>query len=100
MDNSGNYSLKVNARHIFYDLNDRLLLNIRTPESTGTGIISFLLDSAYKIDAQPMGYSFSGKSDITDTYHSEYYNNVLIVSALLGVMGHAKCKMGHAKCKN
>lgn len=84
MDNSGNFSLKVNARHIFYDLNDRLLLDIRTPESTGTGIISFLLESAYKVDAQPMGYSFSGKSDITDAYHSEYYNNVSIVSALLG----------------
>lgn len=84
MDSSGNFSIKVNARHIFYDLNDRLLLDIRTPEYNGQGIISFLLSSAYKVDKQPMGYDFSGASDITDTYYSEYYNNVSIVSALLG----------------
>lgn len=84
MDSSGNFSLKVNARHIFYDLNDRLLIDVRTPEYNGQGIISFLLSSAYKVDKQPMGYDFSGTSDITDTYYSEYYNNVSIVSALLG----------------
>lgn len=84
MDSSGNFFVKVNARHIFYDLNDRLLLDIRTPEYNGQGIISFLLSSAYKVDKQPMGYDFSGASDITDTYYSEYYNNVSIVSALLG----------------
>lgn len=84
MDSSGNFSLKANARHIFYDLNDRLLIDVRTPEYSGTEIISFLLSSAYTVDKQPMGYSFSGTSDITDTYYSEYYNNISIVSALIG----------------
>ena len=84
MDSSGNFSIKVNARHIFYDLNDRLLLDIRTPEYNGQGIIAFLINSAYKVDKQPMGYDFSGTSDITDTYYSEYYNNISIVSALIG----------------
>lgn len=84
--NSDNSKLRtVKARHIFYDLNDKLLEDVRPENKNGTDFIDWIMTHTYNDD--PDGYypqySFSYDSDIVDTATS-YFIGSSVTGALLG----------------
>lgn len=82
MDSSGSYRILVSARHIFYDLNSKVLIDCQVPLSNGRDAIGYLMDSVYG------GWSssdtrFTGVSDIT-TMKAEAYTDITLTAALIG----------------
>jgi phage minor structural protein len=75
----------VYARHIFYDLNDKMLQDVRPTNKDGIDFIDYIMKNMFVDD--PNGYflfyDFSYTSDITKTATS-YFQNVTPVSALIG----------------
>lgn len=84
--NSDNSKLRtVKARHIFYDLNDKLLEDVRPENKNGLEFIDWIMTHTYNDD--PDGYypqyNFSYNSDIVDTATS-YFIGSSVTGALLG----------------
>lgn len=84
--NSDNSKLRtVKARHIFYDLNDKLLEDVRPENKNGPEFIDWIMTHTYNDD--PNGYypqyNFSYDSDIVDTATS-YFIGSSVTGALLG----------------
>lgn len=75
----------VYARHIFYDLNDKMLEDVRPTNKDGHDFIEHIMSNMFIDD--PNGYflfyNFSYASDIKKTATS-YFQNVTPVSALIG----------------
>lgn len=75
----------VYARHIFYDLNDKILRDVRPTNKDGHDFIDYIMKNMFVDD--PNGYflfyNFSYASDITKTATS-YFQNVTPVAALIG----------------
>lgn len=75
----------VYARHIFYDLNDKILRDVRPTNKDGHDFIDYIMKNMFVDD--PNGYflfyNFSYASDIEKTATS-YFQNVTPVAALIG----------------
>ena len=75
----------VYARHIFYDLNDKILRDVRPTNKDGHDFIDYIMKNMFVDD--PNGYflfyNFSYASDITKIATS-YFQNVTPVAALIG----------------
>lgn len=75
----------VKARHIFYDLNDKLLLDVRPENKDGYHFIEWIMTHMY--DDDPDGYypvyEYEYYSDIEDT-GTAYYIGTSVTGALLG----------------
>lgn len=75
----------VYARHIFYDLNDKILRDVRPANKDGHDFIDYIMKNMFVDD--PNGYflfyDFSYASDIEKTATS-YFQNVTPVAALIG----------------
>lgn len=75
----------VNARHIFYDLNDKLLVDVRPENKDGIHFIQWIMDRIYDDDPEhfyPV-YTYSWYSDIEKTGTS-YFIGASVTGALLG----------------
>ena len=85
MASDGSKLRTVQARHIFYDLNDKLLLDVRPENKDGLAYLKWIMDRIY--DDNPDGYypeyKFIYDSDITDT-STAYYIGTSVTGALLG----------------
>ena len=85
LNSDGNRERTVNARHIFYDLNGRLLEDARPTDKTGHEFIAWLINNVF--DSDPEGhytkYDYTYTSDITETATS-YFQGVSPVAALMG----------------
>jgi phage minor structural protein len=82
MDNSGNQSITANARHIFYDLNHRILRSCRPMSKSGQAALEWIFSKVIN------GLSndeiiFNYYSDITSP-RTAYYENTTVTAALLG----------------
>lgn len=82
MDSSGNLRIEIAAKHIFYDLNDRLLIDCRPTGKNGKDAINWIMDGAYGVSGQ-YDVDFSFTSDISKI-STAYYENVSVTAALLG----------------
>ena len=96
MDSSGAYRISVTAPHIFYDLNDKLLMDCTVGEIvsadtdtptykgvTGNVALNQLFESVYAGFADnDIVYSYS--SDIVKKSYTETYTGVSLTGALLG----------------
>lgn len=75
----------VYARHIFYDLNDKILRDVRPTNKDGHDFIDYIMKNMFVDD--PNGYflfyNFSYASNIEKTATS-YFQNVTPVAALIG----------------
>ena len=75
----------VYARHIFYDLNDKMLEDVRPTNKDGHDFIDYIMKNMFIDD--PNGYflfyNFSYASDIKKTATS-YFQNITPVAALIG----------------
>lgn len=75
----------VYARHIFYDLNDKMLEDVRPTDKDGHDFIEHIMSNMFVDD--PNGYflfyNFSYTSDIEKTATS-YFQNITPVAALIG----------------
>lgn len=75
----------VYARHIFYDLNDKMLEDVRPTNKDGHDFIEHIMSNMFIDD--PNGYflfyNFSYASDIEKTATS-YFQNITPVAALIG----------------
>lgn len=75
----------VYARHIFYDLNDKMLEDVRPTNKDGHDFIEHIMSNMFIDD--PNGYflfyNFSYASDIKKTATS-YFQNITPVAALIG----------------
>lgn len=75
----------VYARHIFYDLNDKILRDVKPTNKDGHDFIDYIIKNMFVDD--PNGYflfyDFSYASDIEKTATS-YFQNVTPVAALIG----------------
>lgn len=75
----------VYARHIFYDLNDKMLEDVRPTNKDGHDFIDYIMKNMFVDD--PNGYflfyNFSYASDIKKTATS-YFQNITPVAALIG----------------
>ena len=85
LNSDGSKVRTVKARHIFYDLNDRLLVDVRPENKNGNDFIDWIMDHTYDDDPQHYypQFDFSYSSDITDTATS-YFIGTSVTAALLG----------------
>ena len=85
MSSDGSRMRVVNARHIFYDLNDKLLLDVRPENKNGMDFLNWIMERIY--DDDPEGYypqyDFEWFSDISRTATS-YFIGTSVTAALLG----------------
>lgn len=75
----------VYARHIFYDLNDKLLEDVRPEDKNGQQFIDWIMTHMFVDDPADTYtfYDYSYSSDIADTA-TAYYQGVSPVAALMG----------------
>ncbi len=74
----------VYARHIFYDLNDKCLSDVRPEEKNGYDFIAWIMAHTVPDDDEEyVSYNFTYDSDITETA-TAYYQQTTPVAALLG----------------
>lgn len=75
----------VYARHIFYDLNDKILDDVRPVNKNGHDFIQHIIQNMFVDDPTGMYifYNYSYDSDITETA-TAYYQMVTPVGALIG----------------
>lgn len=85
LNSDGSKTRIVKARHIFYDLNDRLLVDVRPENKNGNDFIDWIMNHTYDDDPQHYypQFDFSYSSDITDTATS-YFIGTSVTAALLG----------------
>ncbi|MDE5583603.1 MAG: hypothetical protein K2J08_07855 [Ruminococcus sp.] len=77
-------TIKVHAKHIFYDLADNLLLNKSAKNLNGISFINFIMNSRI-INNEYKEYNFQYNSDFPKSnYHSAEFDNVSPVGALIG----------------
>ena len=85
LNSDGSRERTVNARHIFYDLNDRVLENVTVEDKNGHDFIAFVMTHTF--DADPEGhytlYNYTYTSDVEDKATSEF-DAVSPVAALMG----------------
>lgn len=82
MDSDGNTSIIINARHIFYDLNDKFLTDCRPTGKNGKDAIEWIFNGIYGgITANDLKFSYY--SDI-QRISTAYYINKSVVGALIG----------------
>ena len=85
LNSDNSKSRTVKARHIFYDLNDKLLEDVRPENKNGPEFIDWIMTHMYNDD--PDGYypqyTFSYDSDILNTATS-YFIGSSVTGALLG----------------
>lgn len=85
MSSDGSKLRTVYARHIFYDLNDKLLEDVRPENKNGQDFISWIMTNMFNEDPghyYPF-YDYSWYSDIKKTA-TAYYVGVSPVAALIG----------------
>lgn len=75
----------VYARHIFYDLNDKILDDVRPTNKDGHDFIQHIMDNMFEDDPQGayLFYKYSYSSDIEETA-TAYYQMITPVGALIG----------------
>lgn len=85
MDSDGSKKRVVRARHIFYDLNDKLLIDVRPENKNGIEFIDYIMNRMYDDDPQKFypTYKYSWDSDIERTATS-YFIGKSVTAALLG----------------
>lgn len=84
MNSDGSRTVQVNARHIFYDLNDRLLTDVRPTECNGQQALDWIMNNTFRASNDIFNeYAFSAKSDI-ETVNTAYYQNMSPAEAMLG----------------
>ena len=85
MEADGSMNRVIYARHIFYDLNDKLLHEVRPENKNGYDFINWIMTHMHQDNeyGDYSFYDFSYASDITDTATS-YFNAMSPVSALIG----------------
>lgn len=85
LNSDGSRERTVNARHIFYDLNDRVLENVTVEDKSGHAFIACVMTHTF--DADPEGhytlYNYTYTSDVEDKASSEF-DAVSPVAALMG----------------
>ncbi len=85
LNSDGSRERTVNARHIFYDLNDRVLENVTVEDKNGHDFIEWIMSHTF--DADPEGhytlYNYTFTSDVEDKATSEF-DAVSPVAALMG----------------
>ena len=85
LNSDGSKTRIVKARHVFYDLNDRLLTDVRPENKNGHDFIDWIMTHTYNDD--PNNYypkfSYTYNSDITNTATS-YFIGTSVTAALLG----------------
>lgn len=79
MDNNGNLRIVANARHIFYDLNDYILDDVRPTELSANSAIDYIMANIY--NGVKDDYLHSSDLAVTST---AYYQGVSVTSALIG----------------
>lgn len=85
LNDDGTRERTVYARHISYDLNDKLLEDVRPENKNGHDFIEWIMNHMFDDDPghRFMFYTFSYDSDIEKTA-TAYYKNVSPMAALLG----------------
>ena len=85
LNSDGSMSRAVKARHIFYDLNDKLLEDVRPEDKNGVDFINWIMTHVYEDDPEHYypEYTFSYDSDIEQTATS-YFIGTSVTAALLG----------------
>lgn len=84
MSSDGSKYVEVNARHIFYDLNDRLVLDARPTNLNGKQAIDWIFTHTYKHQYDIFkDYEYQCYSDIENT-NTAYYQDMTPVEALIG----------------
>ena len=85
LNSDGSKTRIVKARHVFYDLNDRLLVDVRPENKNGADFIDWIMTHTYNDD--PNNYypkfTYGYDSDIEQTATS-YFIGVSVTAALLG----------------
>lgn len=80
MDEYGNYRISATAQHRFYDLSDHLIESVHPTQLSGENALNWIFSRGW-YGGVTDNYTYS--SDIT-TVNTAYYDNVSVVSALLG----------------
>lgn len=84
MNSDGSKYVEINARHIFYDLNDRLVLDARPTNLNGKQAIDWILTHTYKHQYDIFkDYEYQCYSDI-ESINTAYYQDMTPVEALIG----------------
>lgn len=85
MGTDGSKRRVVYARHIFYDLNDAMLIDVRPTSKTGQGALDWILNGEYKYDSEVplVSEQFTAFSDI-ETEATAYYQGETVTGAILG----------------
>lgn len=85
LNSDGSKTRIVKARHIFYDLNDKLLEDVRPENKNGADFIAWIMTHMYNDDPNDYypQFTFSYDSDITRTA-TAYYIGTSVTGALLG----------------
>ena len=85
LNSDGTRERTIYARHIFYDLNDRVLENVTVEDKSGHAFIACVMTHTF--DADPEGhytlYNYTYTSDVEDKATSEF-DAVSPVAALMG----------------
>lgn len=85
LNSDGSRIRTVKARHIFYDLNDKLLMDVRPENRNGHDFLEWIFNRIYDDDPEhyyPV-YNFSYDSDIVSTA-TAYYVGVSVTASLIG----------------
>lgn len=85
LDSDGSRTRTVKARHIFYDLNDKLLEDVRPENKNGVDFINWIMTHTYNDDPDSYypQFTFAYSSDIERTATS-YFIGSSVTGALLG----------------
>ena len=79
-------SIKVHAKHVWYDLADNILINKSAKNLNGIEFINFVINSRVTKGID-WSYSFQYNSDIDDSRHDAEFENTSLVGALIGTEG-------------
>lgn len=82
---TGTMQRVVYARHIFYDLNDVLVDDVRPTDLSGDDALRWIMDHAYRIADEEINVAarFSSYSDILQK-NTAYYHGISLTAALIG----------------
>ncbi|MDO5558134.1 MAG: phage tail spike protein [Oscillospiraceae bacterium] len=85
MNEDGSAEIAAYCRHIFYDLTDKLLIDVRPTDQAGQGFINWIMCNIFDDDPDNTytKYNYSYYSDIQSTATS-YYQGISPVAALIG----------------
>ncbi len=82
MSSTGANRLKISARHIFYDNNDKLLIDVRPTSKSGKDALDWIHSHTFN-GWRPEDTRFTYSTDITAVTSAEYKNKSL-TAALIG----------------